>query len=240
MLHHQPIRKLELDIERIRRDFWSGTPSYARLFALFHEQYAQRIGKPRWGDQLAFIERFADPVFSAFPEARMIHMVRHPRQRFETSDPLRRRRMGRVGWDTARWMFSVRLGLRNQQRYPEQYQIVKYEALITRPEETLRKICEFIGEDFLPRLLTLEGAMRFGEEGASEPGPENGKPVRSRSMSKHEVIFLQAWAKKEIQALGYPKEYTQRSSKDILRFYAVDGPANAFGAMLWNLLKTDL
>ena len=76
MLAHKPTRALDPDPNRIRREFRQGEPTYARLFALFHEHYAERLGRSRWGDQLGFVERYADLIFAAYPDARMIHMVR--------------------------------------------------------------------------------------------------------------------------------------------------------------------
>jgi hypothetical protein len=242
MLSHKPIRKLGPDPDRIRREFWQGEPSYARLFALFHEHYAERVGKPRWGDQLAFIERYADPIFSAFPNARMIHMIRHPKDRFEASETRKRRDSGKAGWHTARWLFSARLGQRNRQRYPDCYRMVKYEALIERPEETLREICAWIGEEFHQGMLSLEGAMRFGEDGLEGDehrfGPEVGEAsARQRQMSKPETAFLQAWAGEEMSALGYAGETVHLSTRESLKYHIVDGPANLIGAVLWNVSR---
>ena len=45
------IQSLELDFQQLRHDIESGPRSYERLFALIHQQYAYRLGKPRWGDQ---------------------------------------------------------------------------------------------------------------------------------------------------------------------------------------------
>src|SRR5262245_50478355 len=56
MLRHKYMQVLEPDPERIRQEFWQGPPTYTRLFALFQEHYAERVGKPRWADQLGFIE----------------------------------------------------------------------------------------------------------------------------------------------------------------------------------------
>ena len=61
---------LKADPKRIRREFWEGQASYARLFGLIHMQNAESNGKRRWGDELGLIERYADEIFAAFPRAR--------------------------------------------------------------------------------------------------------------------------------------------------------------------------
>jgi hypothetical protein len=50
MLKYKHALFLKPDADRIRREFWEGEPTYARLFALFHQHYAEREGKPV-GDQ---------------------------------------------------------------------------------------------------------------------------------------------------------------------------------------------
>ncbi|MEJ2750555.1 MAG: sulfotransferase [Anaerolineae bacterium] len=67
MLHYKRVANLEPDPERIRREFWQGEPSYGRLFALFHQHHAERLGKTRWGDKSLHTEKYADQVFAEFP-----------------------------------------------------------------------------------------------------------------------------------------------------------------------------
>lgn len=165
MLRYKHVRLLQPDSGRIRREFWEGEPTYARLFALFHQHYAEKQGKPRWGDQTGLVERYADPLFTAYPTAKMIYMVRDPRDRYEASLALWPNGKGRVGAATARWVYSVRLAQRNQKRYLGRYMVVKYETLVREPEATLREVCAFLGEDYLPAMLTLDCAPRYRGEG---------------------------------------------------------------------------
>ena len=46
---------LALNPNRIRKEFWQGEPTYARLFALLYMHYARQLGKPRWGVQSGFL-----------------------------------------------------------------------------------------------------------------------------------------------------------------------------------------
>lgn len=241
MLEHKDIQTLEPDPDRIRREFRQGPPTYARLFALFQAHYAQRVGKPRWGEQLGFIEQYADPIFAAFPAAKMIHMVRDPRDRYEISATRCRQRPGKVGWDTARWLYSVSLAIRNQRRYPGRYKIVRYETLVSRPEETLREICSFLDEDFVPGMVPVAGAIKFGERpdsgtegGTDKAVSDDGSPGM---MSKRELAFTQTVAKQAMRTWGYVVEPTPLSLRERLLFYFVDWPINWTGVMAWRVLK---
>ena len=69
MMNYTRLEHLQPDQERIRREFLAGSErSYGRLFALFHEHNAERVGKPRWGDKSLHTELYADHVFAEFPK----------------------------------------------------------------------------------------------------------------------------------------------------------------------------
>ena len=153
ILAFKPIRVLRPDIELIDMEFARGPMTYERLFAIIHAQNAKREGKQRWGDQLGFIEYYADKVFAAYPSARMIHMLRDPSARSAESRESSPRWLGRIGWETAWWLRSARLASRHQRFYPRQYLVVTYEKLFAHPEQTMREICAFLGETFSAEML---------------------------------------------------------------------------------------
>jgi Sulfotransferase family len=245
MLRHKPMQHLSPDPDRIRREFWQGEPTYARLFALFHEHNAERLGKPRWGDQLGSIERYADLVFAAYPAAKMIHMIRDPRDRYEASVTPSLHRRGKAGQATARWLCSVALAARNQQRYPDRYKIVCYETFVSQREETLQAVCTFLGEEFVPGMLRLEDALRFRDEEdrGSDGDPDFGTSTATitegpcKVMSKREIAFMQTFAKRDMAAYGYRLEPIRFSLRDRLLLYLVDWPANLAGMIAWRALE---
>lgn len=228
MLRNKHISALEPDIERIRREFRQGEPSYARLFALFHAQFAERQGKARWGDQLGFAELYAEPILRAYPAATMIHMVRDPRERYAEAVPRARRRRGKLGWDTARWLHSVRLAQRSGRRYPERYMVVRYERLLADPAATLRAICAAIGEPLVQELLSAPGALDAGgDERAEAPA----------ALSAGELAFTQRHAGREMRAYGYAPAPAPLTRAERLRLYAVDWPANLAAMAAWRTLE---
>jgi len=243
MLRYKHVRFLQPDPERLRREFWQGEPTYARLFALFHEHYAERQGKPRWGDQTGLIERYADLIFIAYPTARMIHMLRDPRDRYEASLALWPNGKGRVGGATARWLYSVGLARRNQQRYPDRYKLVRYETLVSQPEATLREVCAFLDEEYTPAMLTMEGAPRFrdklGSGSGSEPSPLSPAFIGRfrQAIPKREIAFMQAYAGREMVAYGYALEPIQFSFGEQLVFSLVDWPLNLARMTTWRTVE---
>jgi Sulfotransferase family len=238
MLRNKHIRALSPDLERIRREFRQGEPTYGRLFALFQAHFAERMGRARWGDQLGFVEQYVEPIFAAYPAATMIHMVRDPRERYAEAVPRARRRRGKLGWDTARWLHSVRLAQRSRRRYPERYRVLRYESLVSNPEAALRELCALIGEPFVPAMLTAQGAIRFGGEAqAAQPAPALAHSA-PEALSAGEIAFTQLHAGRAMRAYGYAPAPTRLTHGERLRLYAVDWPANLAAMLAWRTLET--
>jgi hypothetical protein len=241
MLRYKHVLVLKPDPARIRREFWQGDPSYARLFELFQQHYAERVGKPRWGDQTGLIERYADLVFAAYPAARMIQLMRDPRDRYEASLALWPKGKGRAGGASARWLYSARLAARNLKRHPERYKIVRFENLVRQPEGTLREVCSFLGEAYVPAMLSMDGVperrdkIRCGANLGPGPSPLSAEFIGRfrQAVPKREIAFLQAAARRYMPAYGYLPEPVKLSPQDLLRFYLVDWPANQARLMAW-------
>lgn len=248
MMKYKRLRSLQPDPERVRREFWQGEPSYARLFALLERHYAEQMGKPRWGDKSLNTERYADPIFAAYPQARILHMIRDPRDRYASAVTRWRVSRGGVGVGTAVWLASVRLAWHNVQRYPERYQIVRYETLVSQPEETLRQICAFIGEEYAPEMLAMQGATAFRDEGGNSsygqhtPGRISTSSIgRFRNvMSARQIAFMQRAAGREMVSLHYPLAEVDLSPAGRVGFHLLDVPFNRARMAAWRLREAYL
>lgn len=246
MARYNRMRHLKPDRDRIRYEFQQGEPSYGRLFALFHMHHAERRGKPRWGDKSLHTEHYADRVFKEFPDAKMIHMVRDPRDRYASVRKRFGRDVSRVGAATARWLFSMRVARRNLRRYPSNYLVVRYEDLAVSPEATMRRVCDFIGEAYTPAMLEMEGAPEHRDKGGNssfgkiEPGVISTAPVgRFRNvLSGAEVEFIQLWAGRDMRVFGYHAEPVSLPAVRRLTFFLAEMPINVGRMFGWLALST--
>ncbi len=158
LMRYPQLGVLEPDTTEIRKAFAARSPTYGELFSIMHEQHAARQGKPRWGDKSLHTEHYADEIFADLPEARILHMVRDPRDRHGSIMKRYPDRAKGLGSTMGRWLASVHVGERNLRRFgSERYRIVRYETLATAPEMTLRSICDFIHEPYQPAMLAMEG-----------------------------------------------------------------------------------
>ena len=243
MMRYKRLRKLEPDPDRLRWDFLAGERTYARLFALLEQQYAERLGKPRWGDKSLVTERYTDLIFDGYPGARILHMIRDPRDRFASSLARWRVRRGGAGVGTAEWLASARLAERNRHRYPDRYLVVRYEALATEPQRTLRHLCAFIGEEYAPEMLSMEGAPGFREQGSNSsygqrpPGTiSTGSIGRFRDvLSPGQVAFIQLAAGEDMARFDYEPEPVRLPLPQRLRFVAVGVPVEAARLVAWRM-----
>lgn len=238
LMKSKHIRALGLDPARLERELGAGPVTYGRLFALIHEHHAEAIGKARWGDQTEFIEQHADDIFAAYPDARMIHMLRDPRDRYEAMLHKSHRRVG-LGVAAARWRTSATLAQRNQGKYPGRYKVIRYEDMASHPQTTLHETCEFLGEDFLPEMLTMQAEARF--EGLTRDA-EDGGPLTAQYIGRYrlglgarDIAYIQKQVGGLMSAFGYALEPIQFSWRERLRFHLLDETVNSLEGLGWQI-----
>lgn len=243
MLRYRRHRKLNPDRERLRREFVAGERTYCRLFELLEDHHAERLGKPRWGDKSLHTERYADRVLECFPDARILHMVRDPRDRYASALKRWKRNRGGVGTATAAWIASVQLGDRNGQRLPEHCRIVRYEDLASDPEGELRRICDFIGEPFEAAMLQMGGASDFRDAGGNSSfGKFAAGQISTSSIGRYrsilnesQIAFIQARAGRLMTEHGYELTTVDLDGVALARHRAIATPMNLATMGAWRL-----
>jgi hypothetical protein len=227
MMRRPQIAALGTDVEQLVRDFERGAPTYGRLFALVHEQYAHRCGKPRWGDQTGLIECYTTELVAAYREPRIIHLLRDPRDRYAALIARGAQRSCPLLRATNNWMLSARLAELHARRYPQAYLVVRYETLVTQPEATLQSICAFVGEDFDPAMTRLDGARRYdAERAASVDGSAVSTEYIGRyrdALAPRDVAFIEQVAQRHMARFGYEVDAQRLAPPDRIRV-AASGP----------------
>jgi hypothetical protein len=244
MLRYRHVAVLDPDPDRIRREFAAGPPTYARLFALVHAHHAERAGKARWGTQTGLVERHADAVFAAYPGVRIIHMIRDPRDRYEASRALWPGGKGQAGGATARWVYSTRLARRHLRRHPDGYLVVRYEDLVLRTDDTLRRVCRFLGEAYDPAMLGMPDAperrarlaSRLVTATTTAPDPPLSSAFVGRfreHVAGADVAFIQLHARRLMREYGYGPVPLGWGARDWARFATWTWPGQAGRMVAW-------
>lgn len=241
MRRYKRLAVLDPDWDRLERDFRSGERTYPRLFDLLEAQWADRVGRPRWGDKSLNTENYAGPIFAAYPGARILHMVRDPRDRFASAVTRWHGRRGGVGAGVAEWLASVRLARCNEERYPDRYRAVRYESLATEPEAGMREICAFVDEPYVPEMLAMQGAPVLLEKGGnSSYGPQDPGVISTRSIGRYrevlsarQVAFIQMVAKDEMARYGYELEPVRLGLGQRMGYAVRDVPVQSAHLVAW-------
>ena len=179
------------------------------VFEHILRQYAKQIGRPRWGLKTPYNEFFADAIFAAYPTAKMIHLLRDPR---DVAVSIKSR-----GWDLTitqqaiDWKESVKLAQQNQQNYTGSYSVVRYEDLVSNPEAIIQQVCQVIELDYTPDLLKMDRQIgwrgsnsRFSDLGwESEEISPAAMGRYTKALSVSEIEYFQNFLKDEMISLHY-------------------------------------
>jgi hypothetical protein len=128
--------------------FWAGLReiepfTIAAGFRAFYRLYASRFGKTRWGDKTPVYCFAMQAIEEVLPEAHFVHIIRDGRDACLSL----RQTWFSPGWDIetqARHWCSFVSAARQQGAQCRCYSEIKYEELILRPEEALKRLCAFL------------------------------------------------------------------------------------------------
>jgi hypothetical protein len=142
----------------------------------FFTAYAERIGKPRWGDKTPAYMLSVQRIGRALPEARFIHLIRDGRDVALSQRARAINEQPPPAEQAARWMKRIRKSREQAAALKgPRYVEARYEDLVREPEPTLRRIAEFCELEWDPGMLTYyERAEERLEEMAGELRPEGG------------------------------------------------------------------
>jgi hypothetical protein len=160
LVAHHRWGDFHLDEDELRRRIAAVRPlTAADAIRAFYRLYADKQGKPRWGDKTPGYVKNMRPIANALPEAHFIHLLRDGRDVALSVIPLN---WGPDNVERAAevWRERVRRARAQRSRLPY-YMEVRYEDLLVDTEGALRAVCDFIDLHFDPSMLAYH--ERAGE-----------------------------------------------------------------------------
>ena len=130
------------------------TPS--SLLECFYSTYAAQRGKIRWGDNTPVYASCMNLIEDMFGGAAFLHVIRDGRDVAVSVLPL--------AWgpttvaEAAHWWKTKVLEARHAGARLRHYFEVRYEDLLREPQQTLRRVCDFLEEPFVPSMLEYANA----------------------------------------------------------------------------------
>src|SRR5262249_7683944 len=262
-LAHRHWRRPDLDdflddLGRLRTLYdWGITPEGGRTrrregmttseaIAAIFETYAERQGKPRWGDKTPLYMQQLPLLERLFPDAIWVHLVRDGRDAALSFLELPEGFSGKT-WAlprtvtqlAARWRTEIlaarRLGGHAGSRYLE----LRYEDLVDDPEHWLQRVCEHVSLPWEPEMLDhtrhSDTAHMPEHRNLAQPPTPGLRDWRSQ-MSREDALAFEQVARDVLQSAGYEllepggNYPTSNGRRELARFAALSKSWNATAA----------
>ena len=207
---------MKLDAQDFRRKIAQLPKPYLRdLVEVVYWSHVEAEGKTRWGDKTPIYIEILPKLASMFPDSRFIHLVRDGRdvaKSYQATDWI-------GPWlhdNTREWTRALECHWRwARSEFRTRILLVRYEDLVLDTEATLRRICQFIGEEFEPQMLSWE--QKVDEQVPARELDVHGKLKRrigaegvarwKREMSARETFVAEAFMGAHLRRLGYERRY---------------------------------
>jgi hypothetical protein len=207
------LRAWGVSLDEVALRLRSGMKTGEAIAAIF-ETYAEKVGKPRWGDKTPMYMRHLPLLERLFPDSQYVHLVRDGRDAalsfIEMPEGTFTRTWAHPG-DAAGfaclWRKEVgdarALGARiGMGRYLE----VHYEDLVAETPQVVESICDFADLPFEPDMVEYEGAVNVSDKPHQQrllQSPTVGVRSWRDDMSAADVRAFEAIAGDRLSELGY-------------------------------------
>lgn len=205
--------------------------------AAIYDQYRRAKGKKRWGCKSTFVIHYVDKVLRHHADAKFIHLVRDGRDvavsaKKSVFNHFHPHYVGRL-WG-AQQRTAIDLG---RKLSPDRMVSVRYEELLDDPERVLRRLCEFLREDYADALLRYHESREAKTIADQSRSWENlSKPVLKSNRAKYksalpadEIRAFERQAYDELKHYGYVLE----NDEAVLRVEAQRGLASVVLFNYW-------
>lgn len=159
----------------------------AHILNRFYHYYCEQSGKNcvRWGDKTPMNTFYLERIFSVFPDAQFIHILRDGCD--VVSSYIDAGIYKSLEEAAERWSVSVGLVEEFYQRHPTVGMVIRYEELVSTPKPTLLNVCNFLEIDFEETMLqeaTNVGKAKMGDVEMHRHHDNVLNPVNTDSIGK--------------------------------------------------------
>jgi hypothetical protein len=219
--------RLTDDADELVERMVAAAPTLGSVLSAGFRLYAERHGKPRWGEKRPSVVKNLDAVFAMFPDAQYVNVVRDPRAVVASI-----RKVGRqhrwpthgVPGGTVTWERSIRAADRWRRRLPpDQFLELRYEDLVADTAAALGRLVAFLDLD--PD--GLEAMQRHHETAdlqsrtlhalVSRPVTTERLRAWEQALRPREVAFVESVLGGWMRRYGYEPEATGVKVPDGLR-----------------------
>jgi len=195
--------------------------TYEKFYRYVLEEFAKSKKANRFGEKTPPNIRYIKQLFEMFPNSKIIHIVRDPRDVIASSI-----KMHWIANDVVinvlKWkceiLYSKQFSKKNS------YMEVLYEELIYNPEEQLRNICVFIGEEYDSKMMEYYKTAKSyvknepWKVGTNKPANTSAIGRWKRELNKGQVFIIEQIVGSQMDKFGYEKTKTNFGTKLLTTF----------------------
>lgn len=202
-----------IGVEKVRQAIADGPRNVRAPLEIALQMWARHHGKRLWGEKTPNHLYYVDFIVEMFPQARFVYLVRDPRAVV--------RSMNNIAFfpddsviNAHNWKVAATEGWKRLCRSvdPDKRFVLRYESLVSEPDESLRALCTFLAVPFEPDMLD------FHERSSSAlpqkiRTPNIRKSVDPSSLDKwrdelsdDEVAAIERVCGSPMKHFGYPHE----------------------------------
>lgn len=163
--------------------------TFGGLFDAILSWYAASKNKPRWGEKTPHNLFFAREILQDFPKAQFVHLTRDGRdvaaeQIDSAFGPTNVYAAAKI------WKRTIRVAEELRAVVPSpQWLDISYESLVSRPEDSLRKVSEFLDEEYSPALLDFHKGEIAQRRAQTKDHRPLGDPVNPSHIGKYKRLL---------------------------------------------------
>ncbi|MGK0388475.1 MAG: hypothetical protein ACI94Y_001205 [Maribacter sp.] len=185
----------------------SSKVSHSNILDAIVSQYAKRYNIPNWGEKTPTHAYYIKPLLEAFPKAKIILITRDPRDVVLS--------LQKVPWYKGSLLFYMKQWkefLHVKKEVPsKQFFKIRYEDLITAPQEKMKELCQFIDIPYSADIFSDKEVDIHSFNVESEPWKKknlgkidpNNKYKWMQNMDAKSVAYMSSRLEKELKEEGY-------------------------------------
>jgi len=197
------VKRMQMDLQALEARLLEEGVGYEAFFLSLLRYFAHTQGKRRCGEKTPRHALITEALCEWYPGASIIHMVRDPRDVVAS--------FLRMPWADHNVLGNARLWVRfnlaaRRSRHRPNYLLVRYEQLVTQPEQELRRICTFVGEDYSADMLVPNydpTADRPWLRRAEEPVNTERLGKWREQLTEDQVALIEWMVRPHMQTFGY-------------------------------------
>jgi Sulfotransferase family len=204
-------KRLGLNADEAIERLVAAPPTLGAVVATCFEMFAEKEEKHRWGDKRPYYATVMACIWDLFPTAQFINVVRDPRGCVASI-----RELGWYDGDIVRMVELWERSLKGVDAWrpklaPDQLLDVRYEDLVLKPEETLRRVARFAGlseddtaiDEMLRYQEVQEWRSRRYHANISRPLDPSRLSRWEKGLDGHDVAFVEHATRPLMEQWGY-------------------------------------